>query len=353
MPGVLVRGDERVGRGCLVSVTDELTQLGHLGGPGTMAMLTSRWRSAVKPMYVLEPAGGWSPAAREDLLHDFLAEKLEDLTDAVVAVRDDAVAVVKVTSRIMRHWLIDKARKSDAGAVRLRLEELLRGDPMFVQPDGHRTRWALAGSEAIRDADIETLLEAAEAVPGIRPVRWKDPNRRPPMASGPDLVRVLHAVLECAGGSVETATLVAVFHRRFAVTMTTLVPLEDDDTLGDRLAAPPTITSVGLDDAATRAAQVYAQLSDREQRTLLHLDDHHAVQAELGVGRSIAYTVIGRVRAALQALAGEDVDHVAVVAALVRLAETDAAARRAAASDHGTVPTSESPVTTDAEGGQQ
>lgn len=334
-------------------MTDELTRLGHLGGPESTMMLTSRWRSAVKPFYVLEPSGGWTAAAREDLLHDFLVEKLEDLTDAVVAVREDEQAVLKVTSRIMKNWLIDQARKTDTGAIRLRLEELLRDNEMFVQPDGEGVRWALAGSETISGVDADTLLEEAKAVPGIRPVRWNDDTRRAPMAGGPDLLCVLRAVLERAGGSVETATLVAVFRRRFAVSLTSFVPLDDDDTLPDRLSAPPTVTPADMDEAAARAALVYAQLSDRERRTLLHLDDHHAVQHELGVGRSVAYTVIGRVRAALQALAGEDVDLPAVAAELVRLASADAAARRAVRPDDGTVPTSESPVNTHAEGGQQ
>lgn len=336
-----------------MAVTDELVRLNHLGGPDTMKMVSSRWRRAVKPFYVLEPPGGWTPAAQENMLHDFLVDKLKDLTDAVIAVRDDEEAVVKVTSRIMKNWLVDQARRTDTGAIRVRLEELLRGQSTFVQPHGQGQRWALAGSETPSGVDVDTLLKAASAVPGIRPVRWNDDTRRAPMASGPDLIRVLQAVLQCAGGSVETATLVSVFKLRFAVTVTSLVPLDDDDTLPDRLAEPLPITPTQLDEAASRALQVYAQLSDRERRTLLHLYDHHAVQRELGVGRSVAYTVIGRVRAALEALAGEDVDQPAVAAELVRLAQADAAARRATTPDDETVATSDAPVMTGEEAGQQ
>jgi hypothetical protein len=336
-----------------VPVTDELTRLNHLGGPDTMAMLTSLWRSAVKRFYVLKPPEGWTADAQEDLLHDFLADKLKDLTDAVVAVRDEEEAVSKVTNRIMKNWLVDQARKTDTGAIRLRLEELLRGNDMFVQPGGQGVRWALAGSQAISGVDVDTLLGAATAVPNIRPVRWSDDTRRAPMASGHDLTRVLHAVLECAGGSVEMATLVAVFRRRFAVTVTSLIPLDEDDTLLDRLAAPTAATRAEVHEASAQASQVYAQLSDRERRSLLHLDDRQAVQRELGVGRTVAYTVVGRVRAALQALAGQDVDLEDLVPELVRLAEADAAARHADGPDDGTVATSESPVTTVAKGGQQ
>ncbi|MFC3688869.1 hypothetical protein [Aquipuribacter hungaricus] len=306
-----------------MSVPDELRALGHLGGPATIAMLTARFRSAVQPFPTLKPPGGWTAGALEDVLHDFLAEKLEDLTNAVLTVRDDETATLKVTSRVMKRWLIDQARKTDTGAIRVRLEELVHESDLFVKPNGQGERWALVGAEQVSSVDIESLVAAARAVPGVKPVRWRDENRRAPMASGPDLLRVLEAVLERAGGSVESGVLVTVFQRRFGVTLTSFVPLEEDDTLPERLAEPPVFNSVELDEAAVRAAQAYAQLSDRERRILLHLHDHRAVQDALGVGRTTAYTLIGKVNEALQALAGQDVDHAAVAAALVRLAERD------------------------------
>lgn len=306
-----------------MSVPDELRALGHLGGPATIAMLTARFRSAVQPFPTLKPSGGWTAGALEDVLHDFLAEKLEDLTNAVLTVRDDETATLKVTSRVMKRWLIDQARKTDTGAIRVRLEELLHESDLFVKPNGQGERWALVGAEQVSNVDIESLVAAARAVPGVKPVRWRDENRRAPMASGPDLLRVLEAVLERAGGSVESGVLVTVFQRRFGVTLTSFVPLEEDDTLPERLAEPHVSNSVELDEAAVRAAQAYAQLSDRERRILLHLHDHRAVQDALGVGRTTAYTLIVKVNEALQALAGQDVDHAAVAAALVRLAERD------------------------------
>jgi hypothetical protein len=338
-----------------MSLVDELVALGHLGGPDTMATLTSRWRSATRQFYVLEPSGGWTDESREDLLHEFLSEKLEDLTDAVVAVRDDEVAVVKVASRIMKNWLIDQARKTDAGAIRVRLEELLGEHEMFIRPAGQGHRWALVGAETDSGVDLDSLVAAAVAVRDVRAVRWSDDTRRAPMASGTDLVRVLEAVLQRAGGSVEIGTLVAVFRRRFAVTMASLVPLEADDTLPDRLAAPIELRAADAAEASNRAAQVYAQLSGRERRILLHLDDHHAVQDLLGVGRSVAYTLIGRVKNVLRGLAGEDVEPAEVAAELVRLAQADPANSipGAPTPNDDTVATSEPCATTDATGGQQ
>jgi hypothetical protein len=331
-------------------ITDELVELGHLGGRATMKMLTTRWRSATKQFYVLEPPGGWNDENRLDLLHEFLCERLQNLTDALIAVGPDEDSILKVTSRIMKHWLIDQARKTDTGAVRLRLEELLRADPGFVQPSGHTQRWALIGmneTDVGRD-DEDSLLAAALAVPNLKPVRWRDEHRRAPMASGPDLLRVLVAVLGCAGpGGLEIGMLTRVFQRRFGVVVTSHVPLDADDTLPDRIAAPIMADAGEEPAAAARAAEVYAQLSDRERRILLHLDDRRQVEQILSVGRSVAYNLIARVRATLSALVAEEVDVDALVVALVKLARGDAA------SDDVQDATSESSATIDAKGAQR
>jgi hypothetical protein len=333
-----------------MTIADELAELGHLGGRATTEMLTARWRSATKQFYVLEPPGGWDDENRLDLLHEFLCERLEDLTDALIAVGADEEALLKRTSRIMKNWLIDQARKTDTGAIRLRLEELLNADPGFLRLPGHAQRWALAGmtgTEVGRDEE-DSLFAAAMAVPNVKPVRWRDEGRRAPMASGPDLTRVLTAVLGCAGpGGLEIGMLTRVFQRRFAVTVTSHVPLDADDMLSDRLAAPVTADPAEESVAAARAAEVYAQLSDRERRILLHLDDRPRVEQILNVGRSVAYIHIARIRVTLAALAGEDLDVEAVAVELVRLAQADAAP------DDVQDATSEPSATTDAKGAQR
>jgi len=333
-----------------VTITDELVELGHLGGSATMEMLTVRWRSATRQFYVLQPPGGWNDENRLDLLHDFLCERLEDLTDALIAVGADEEAILKLTSRIMKNWLTDQARKTDTGAIRLRLEELLSADPGFLRLPGHAQRWALAGitgTEVGRD-EQDSLFAVAMTVPNVRPVRWRDESRRAPMASGPDLTRVLTAVLGCAGpGGLEIGMLTHIFRRRFTVTVTSHVPLDADDTLSDRLAVPVTADPAEESVAAARAAEVYAQLSDRERRILLYLDDRPRVQQILNVGRSVAYNYIARIRVTLAALAGEDLDAEAVAVELVRLAQADAAP------DDVQDATSEPSATIDAKGDQR
>jgi hypothetical protein len=332
-----------------VTITDELVELGHLGGRATTEMLTARWRSTTRQFPVLEPPGGWNDDNRLDMLHEFLCDRLHDLTDALVAVGADEEAVLKVASRIMKNWLIDQARRTDIGAIRLRLEQLLRTEPRFRQLHSRSPRWVLVDTAEVEPGrdDEDSLVGAAMTVTDVKPVRWSDETRRAPMASGPDLVRVLTAVLRCAGsGGLEIGMLTRVFRRRFRTIVTMHVPLDADDTLADRVAAPVTSSTAPGCREAARAVEVYTQLSDRERRILLHLDDRREVEQILQVGRSVAYHHISRLRATLTALAGEDLDVDAVVTELVGLALRDAAP------DDGRDATSDPFVTADAKGAQ-
>lgn len=309
-----------------MTIASELAELGHLGGPATMKMLKDRWWSATSQVNALRPQGGWDGDNRQDLLHEFLRERLADLTDQLVTIGADEEALRKMTSRIMKNWLIDQARKTDMGAIRVRLEALLKGSPKFARTTAQR--WTLADTPDLgsRRGDEASLLVAAWAVRDVRPVRWSDTNRRAPMANGLDLTRVMAAVLGCAGpDGVEIGLLARVFRRRFGVVLVSHVPLEADDTLAGRLLAPSEVDTREMSAAFVRAAEVYTQLSDRERRILLCLDDHHRVMEILQVRRTVAYNHIKRIRAVLAALAGEDLDFDAVVAELVRLARADAA----------------------------
>jgi hypothetical protein len=164
-----------------MSVIDEVAGLGHLGGQATMGMLTARWRGATRQVYVLAPPGGWDEESRLDLLHEFLSERLEDLTDTLIAVGADEEALLKRTSRIMKNWLIDQARKTDTGAIRLRLEELLRADPGFLQLPGHAQRWALAGvaGTVVSRDDEDSLVPADDGRTGRQagPLARRGPSR--------------------------------------------------------------------------------------------------------------------------------------------------------------------------------
>jgi len=110
-----------------VTVLYELTLRGDLGGPETIRLVRRIFRQAAREFWVLAPTG-WSADLLEDTLSEFLSRKLPDLTDAVVAVSATEAAVVKTMRRIMKNWLIDQARKTDLGAIRMRLEKRLFAD---------------------------------------------------------------------------------------------------------------------------------------------------------------------------------------------------------------------------------
>jgi len=171
-------------------------------------------------------------------------------------------------------------------------------------------------------ADIESLVEAAAAVPDVRPVRWSSEERRAPMASTQDLRRVLHSVLVAADGGVEMQVLVTVFRRRFQIVLPHEEPFEDSYDFPASAALIPGSGEFLEDptEAVSAADEVFNQLCNRERRILHLLDDVPAIAAELDLGRSQAYVVNGKIKATVSALAAFNVDHAALADELIRLA---------------------------------
>lgn len=309
-----------------MSAADELVALGNLGGVETFAMLRRTFRSASKPFGSLT-LNGWDEDQRDEALQAFLTDKLVSLGDALlVAARDGQDAVEKLTFRIMKAWLQDQARRTDFGAVRLRLEELLTDDRYERSAPGTH-HWGLAGAgEPVGPTDRQ-LLEAAQAVQ-VKAVRWSSEHRRAPMAATPDLHRVMTAVLTSAGGAVDITQLTHTFVRRFGVVLMSEVDLDDEDSYPGRAGYGPTADrTVTLPDAHSRARQIFVQLTDAERRCLLVLNDIPRMCEILNAKRSAAYNVRARLEGTLRALAAEDVDHEALVSELCRLVEAGIDAR--------------------------
>ncbi len=308
-----------------MSAADELVTLGDLSGVETFAMLKRTFRSASKPFHSLA-LNGLDDDQRAELLQAFLADRLDRLGDAlVVAARDGQDAVEKLTFRIMKTWLQDQARRTDFGAVRLRLEELLM-DARYARSGPGSLYWGLTGATEPAGPSDGQLLDAARAVK-VKAVRWSSEHRRAPMAATPDLHRVMTAVLTSASGSVEITQLTWTFVRRFGVVLTSEVELEDGDIYPTRAGhGPAADTTITTPDARSRARQIFVQLTDAERRCLLVLNDIPAMCVVLNARRSTAYTVRNRLEETLRALADEDVDHEELVSELCRLVEERIAA---------------------------
>ncbi|MBE8524108.1 hypothetical protein ILP97_42650 [Amycolatopsis sp. H6(2020)] len=265
----------------------------------------------------------------DDLVQDFFVQKIEQVTVMLVTQATGDASVGKLLRRSIRHWLIDEARKTGTGPLRRSLEKILGGEAVFEQvPAGQSGagRWRLAGTDAAPFGDdLEGLVQAARKVRDVRPQRWTSDTRRPPVADRRSIVAVLTAVLEAAGGSLETAQLVYVFSRRFAAALDPIeVSLDDAIQFGD----VPSDEATGEDlviaadselDAACAAAEIVGRLSDDEKLTVPVWDDANAVRERLGVGRTQAYTAMDRVKKKVLDLAGTGPDTEQIVREVIRL----------------------------------
>lgn len=157
---------------------------------------------------------------------------------------------------------------------------------------------------------------------------WSSEERRAPAADGESLGRIMLAVLMEAAGSLEPATVVAVFADRLPHALDPAEePLPDGEVAGlvvtSGEAGDPAEAVVGqevLKDAARLAQDFFMLMSAEERRLLPHLDGTIADQMKAtGRGKSQTYLHVSALRDRLRALLGEEQDRVLVVGELRRL----------------------------------
>ena len=252
-----------------------------------------------------------------DAVGDFLSERGPGVTVMLLstATDDDSLAALLRTS--LRHWLVDEVRKTDLGALRRRLERLIREDDRFeVVPAGQPGAgwWRLAGTGAEpAGPPLADLYDAAWEVHGIRIPAWNSEERRAPAADSDSLGRIMLAVLARADSSLPPATATAVFTHRLPNALDPseeLLAGEDAAGLTADAAADPAAAfaaSEAAADAARTARNFYARMSPGERRLLPCLDGTALEQAgATGLGRSQTYRHVSALKARLRALLGDE-----------------------------------------------
>ena len=172
-------------------------------GPQCLDLLTRLMRREARKVPVLEPSGGWSAHAFDDLVQEFFGAKGKGVTRMLYAqaAADDQFGAL--LCRSVKNWLIDCARsETDLGALRHRLDKLLPTLPAFVRvPDGRpgAGRWApVAGPGEVFAGDVEDLAKAGRLVP-VKPAAWSSETRRAPVTDKASLERLLERIFEAAG----------------------------------------------------------------------------------------------------------------------------------------------------------
>ncbi|MFD9059934.1 hypothetical protein ACFVZ3_00230 [Kitasatospora purpeofusca] len=300
-----------------ISEFEELHHLGHLGPEG-LKLVYRLVREEGQRFPVLAPAPGWQEADWEDLLGDFLADRVKALTADLLSRSTDDASMGRILRRSIRNWLIDRARQTGLGALRRRLETVLSSEPNFEQvPEGEpgAKRWRLAGSGgAPWSGSTDDLIAASHSVQAVKVPKWSSTARRAPIADKASLVAVAAAVLSAAGGSMEIAQLTAVFAARSPAVLDPVIVTTGDDFEGayrDAALSPEEVVVAveeELDNAVT-AAEIVGMLSP-EERLLVPIADQQAkVQELLGCGRSQAFLKVKRLREKLSQLVGENDVH--------------------------------------------
>ena len=290
-------------------VVYEIACRGDLGGDASYALLEVAFRRTARrvPAGLLDREDG-RPHPVEDVFHWFLLDKLEVLPDELALCVSDEQAAALV-ERSAKNWLIDRARDTERGSHRHALEKVLRDSSEFVQRTS-LPMWALGGAVEDWSGHPAELTAAARGVTGVRPGRRGNDTQRPALAPREDLRRILSAVLAAAAGFVHIDVLTTVVRGRVRAWTAVTHNLEALTEPQQHPALPAHDSRE--DDQAARdeevAAAVLAALDQRERVALLHLDDSAALQAALGVGKSQASVLHGRVRARLDALDTSDAD---------------------------------------------
>ncbi|MGW1810463.1 hypothetical protein ACWC2T_34435 [Streptomyces sp. NPDC001393] len=307
---------------------DELHDLGHLG-PECLSLINKLIREEVGRLPVLTPPAGWQQVDLEDLLGDFLVDRLEPVTANLLALATDEDSVGKLLRTSIRHWLIDRARKTAVGSVGRSLTSMLKDSDSFeTVPAGAEGagRWRLAGSTAPPwSGPLDLLVEAAHAVPNVEIPKWTSDTRRAPVADRPSMEAVAQAVLSAAAGSVEVAQLVEVFVARFPVVLDPVVvalPVDEISQFAFGAQMSPEEAVLGAESdaqAASVASLIVDMLSPQERLMVPHLERPGGLMRLLGCGRSQAYHHATRLKEKLRQLVGDGDDVRSVGSEVIRL----------------------------------
>ncbi len=312
----------------------ELRIDGQFGKAG-YSLLFALVRQELRLFPGLQPATADEDAVW-DVVGDFLVERGPGVTTMLLTSASDDESFSALLRTSLRRWLIDQVRRTDRGALRRRLERMISEDERFeVVPDGQAgaDRWRLAGTAGRPTGPpLADLCTAAWRVRDVRIPPWSSEERRGPAADGESLGRIMVAVLTEAGGSLEPATVVAVFADRLphALDPAEEPLMEEGGGLATAVgeAGDPAEVVVERElarNAARLARDFFVRMSAEERRLFPHLDGTIGEQMKVvGRGRSQTYLRFAALRERLRALLGGEQDQVLVLGELRRLCRAPA-----------------------------
>jgi len=260
-------------------------------GPAGVELLYRAVRSVAVARRFPPPDGcdRWDIDAVQSVAHEFLdSERATRRLAAILISSTDEVSFEALLHTAVLNMHRDRGRRTDRGALVLRVNEILSDSQEFRRDNQDATRWTLtAGHDGPSTVPTRELEAAALGVTDIKVPRWTSAARRAPSADRPSFIRLLTAVLQRAGGSLSAVDLARACEPRLdgrAIPIT--VDLDVLEYLGADSSTRPTEDGVL---SAMTARSIFDGLSERE-RLLLATHDVSVREAArtVGIGHSQA-----------------------------------------------------------------
>lgn len=270
-----------------------------------------------------------------DFVNGFFLDKGAGYANAVVAASDDEAAK-RLTRKWAVHWLVDQARRLPLGALRNRLEKRLERSSQFERSAADHY-WYLAGGDdtdrPVSDADLRALASTAYVevtrMPNGEGVR---------LGRTGELEELLRRLLEAAG-RLHISDITRICADRFPSALQvgdaySSTVDADWDYLEETTPGRDTISAMAGKRGDERSAEeLLPLLTDGERAAIRFANDVSGLAAELGIGRSSAYSLIKKLRVRLVELAGESERSRQVMTALLALVVDQSAVVPSADSD--------------------
>jgi len=263
-----------------------------------------------------EYAGKWTVDAVDDFIVELLEKKGVNLLLDTLERGASQAHVERALLKAIKHRLIDQAKGTETGKLRLRLRNVLLEDPRFVHVESPEEAWALDGlPTTLWQGDVDALVRAAHAVTGYTITTW---NR-----AGPTRAEVKKALWEVSAGVISWAAagvraqdLAATLRERFAL----LRPLGFSALEKVPVDAEP--VAEGADAAAEVAVRgvvdkLWDCLDTEERDALVHLTEPVEKWARsLGLRPKQAELVVERVKQKVRLIVPLDEDTEATITLL-------------------------------------
>lgn len=216
-----------------------------------------------------KPAGFRSWADKDavyETAHEFLyGSGGERRIKALLVSATSQASFERLLDTYVQNFLRDQARRTDIGKLVRRINEVAEADGSFQVAAANPRRWRLAGGPTEPSIAPASVLSAALKDVGVVVPAWSSETRDAPAADQASFVRMIHAVLAAADGSVSAADIAHAVAERLDVRR--VLPEQPLDRLLETGWEPSDLDASPDTEVEDRdvAVQIFDRLDDTER----------------------------------------------------------------------------------------